>query len=357
MVIAIIGVLVALLLPAIQAAREAARRVQCVNHLKQIGLACNNVESTRGHLPSGGWNFFWSADPSRGYGKDQPGSWIFNILDQIEGGNTRALGSGLDPVTDRRGYKTATTQLASTPNSVFNCPSRRPAVTYIGQWNAIYVQTWLTSMARAEGYAKSDYAANAGNAITTDASVPGNAKLFIPSSYAEADSDTAPWSNTSVCEKTGDRRLDSNVPRCQNGVIYYRSEVQMRQIEDGTSNTYLVGEKWMPSDGYDGNNNQNTPGFSYGDNQSMYVGFDWDTHRAAWNPDENPNSEFSQPSQDRAGFGAVLPERRFGSAHSGGFNMVFVDGSVRTIGYEIDPLIHIALAVRFDGESVDSNSY
>jgi len=94
-VIAIIGILVALLLPAIQSAREAARRAQCANNLKQIGLACLNHVDTHKYWPSGGWGFDWTADSDRGYGPDQPGSWIFNVLDYVEEGNLRSIEKGL----------------------------------------------------------------------------------------------------------------------------------------------------------------------------------------------------------------------------------------------------------------------
>jgi prepilin-type N-terminal cleavage/methylation domain-containing protein len=55
-VMAIVGVLIAMLLPAVQAARESARRTQCVNHLKQVGLAVHSFESSYKHLPSSGNN-------------------------------------------------------------------------------------------------------------------------------------------------------------------------------------------------------------------------------------------------------------------------------------------------------------
>src|SRR4051794_15932841 len=53
LVVGIVGLLVALLLPAVQAAREAARRTQCANNLRQLGLACQNYVSVHGVFPLG----------------------------------------------------------------------------------------------------------------------------------------------------------------------------------------------------------------------------------------------------------------------------------------------------------------
>src|SRR5262245_18350688 len=79
-IIAIIGVLIALLLPAIQAARESARRQQCSNNLRQLAQAALNHHETAGHLPTGGWCRWWVGDPDRGFSKDQPGGWVFNLM-------------------------------------------------------------------------------------------------------------------------------------------------------------------------------------------------------------------------------------------------------------------------------------
>src|SRR5438046_2235683 len=94
-VIAIIGILVALLLPAVQAAREAARRTQCKNNIKQLSLGCLLHEDAHKYLPSGGWRDSYWADPNRGYGGKQPGSWYYNILAYIEEQALRDLGKGI----------------------------------------------------------------------------------------------------------------------------------------------------------------------------------------------------------------------------------------------------------------------
>ena len=74
-VITIIGILISLLLPAVQAAREAARRLQCQNNLKQIGLAIHNYENANGMFPPGGLS-----SKAGGYGF----SWLVRILPYIE---------------------------------------------------------------------------------------------------------------------------------------------------------------------------------------------------------------------------------------------------------------------------------
>ncbi len=91
-VITIIGIIVALTMPAIQAAREAARVAQCKNNCKQMAMGCLSHESLYKFLPSGGWGWQWAADPDRGNADMQPGGWHYNILPFIEQSDLHDLG-------------------------------------------------------------------------------------------------------------------------------------------------------------------------------------------------------------------------------------------------------------------------
>jgi prepilin-type N-terminal cleavage/methylation domain-containing protein/prepilin-type processing-associated H-X9-DG protein len=119
-VIAIIGALVALLLPAVQAARESARRISCLNNLKQIGLAFQNHHGSFNFFPSGGWD--WNTPPtfiggSPAVGAQQQAGWAYQILPFLEADNT-FRGSG---ATDNDRIISA----IGATNKTFFCPSRR----------------------------------------------------------------------------------------------------------------------------------------------------------------------------------------------------------------------------------------
>jgi prepilin-type N-terminal cleavage/methylation domain-containing protein len=112
-VIAIIGILVSLLLPAVQVAREAGRRMQCSNQLKQMSLAFHLHHDQFGRFPTGGWD--WDTPPSyQGttphIGSQQRAGWGFQVLPFLEANNTWLGGAEL---------------AISQTNPVFFCPSRR----------------------------------------------------------------------------------------------------------------------------------------------------------------------------------------------------------------------------------------
>jgi prepilin-type processing-associated H-X9-DG protein len=203
--------------------------------------------------------------------------------------------------------------------------------------------------------AKSDYAANSGASRQWD-TFDG---WFEPTSYAVAATGT--WTITSWCQSNPTAGvLNQNFQHCQTGVMYYRSEVKPSKITDGTSSTYLVGEKYLFPDAYEGiPAASGQPGYTLGENQGIYSGMEWDNHRVAFMPPGTgyPPSggstsnvrEYYQPRQDTLGYDNVAA---FGSAHSGGFNMAMCDGSVQTVSYDIDSDTHRFLAVRFDGEVI-----
>ncbi len=149
-VIAIIGALVALLLPAVEMAREASRRSACANNLRQQAVAVRLHEQTHQTFPTGGWKDYLG-DPDAGYGPKQPGGWIYNILSYLEEDNLRQLGRGLKDQPREQ----ALTTLMQTPIEVFYCPSRRLPRMYP------YTGVELKNAKPPKEVAKTDYAISA----------------------------------------------------------------------------------------------------------------------------------------------------------------------------------------------------
>jgi prepilin-type N-terminal cleavage/methylation domain-containing protein/prepilin-type processing-associated H-X9-DG protein len=287
-VIAIIGVLLALLLPAVQAIREAAARIKCANNLKQLSLGCLNHEATLRQLPTGGWGWDWSGDPDRGFNYRQPGGWAYNILPFVEQDNVYRMGAGLPPAAKRA----AITQRVAIPLPLFNCPSRRTGGPYANGWPVtLFDCDAVTQLARG------DYAANAGDQLL-DEFFPG------PPTLADGDNPGYPWPSTDGLS----------------GVIFQRSGLRLPQIRHGTSNTYLLGEKYLNPDSY-------TDGRDGADNESFYSGFDNDNSRCTYYP----------PRHDRPGSADTFS---FGSAHRAGLNMAYCDGSVQFVLFGVDPAVH-----------------
>lgn len=339
-VIAIIGILVALLLPAIQSAREAARRSQCQNNLKQLSLGFLNHEATHKFYPSGGWGFDWVGDADRGVGQSQPGGWVYNVLPYIEEQQIYDIGKGIpaNSPANLQAKRVANSQIISQPIPAFNCPTRRTAKVY-GNWCCNAVNSDGGEVARRGGTARTDYAANFGDAShCAGTSAKGSpcpcivfSQAFSPPTVRAIDLGTfTNWPDTSLVT----------------GIVFVRSEVKVGQITDGTSHTYAVGEKYLSPDFYESDTeNVRDPA----DDWSMYAGQQDDVVRTTH---YQPASAIElAPAQDRPGF-AVRTHWRFGSAHPGGYHMAMCDGSVHSYGYDIDPEVHRRMGNRMDGEPV-----
>ena len=150
------------------------------------------------------------------------------------------------------------------------------------------------------------------------------------------------WPNVAV---NGGGSFNGSSPAT--GISYLRSRVKISDITDGTSKTYMLGEKYLiPDHYYDGEEGA--------DNESMYCGYDNDNHRTTFYQAGNPPDH--QPMQDTPGWlGGTYA--CFGSAHANSLNMAFCDGSVQAVNYTIDPETHRRLGNRKDGLTIDAKKW
>ncbi len=331
-VITIIGILIALLLPAVQAAREAARQVQCKNNLKQLALGCLSHENAVKRFPTNGWGYYWTGDADRGTDWRQPGGWIYNVLPYIEQEALHDMGAGLPQAQKYAAH----TQRMSVPLSVLYCPTRRRAIAY--PW-AVLRSPVNADLPTTVG--RNDYAANGGD-YWTHSDHPTRALWRILTSGSGPIS-TAEVENPPGQMTSNARTTFANVARIATGVMYTGSLIKMADITDGTSNTYLAGEKYLNPDDY-------ATGLDGADNEDAFLGDNADVSR--WSG--HSPSILYPPLQDTPGY---LHERCFGSAHANGFQMALCDGSVRMVNYTINPEIHRRLCNRKDGLTIDGKAF
>lgn len=304
-VISIIGLMVGLLLPAVQYAREVSRRLECQNKIKQLSLGVLNFESDFRHLPSGGWGVNWAGLPNRGGGLDQPGGWIYSVLPYIEQGNLHAIG-GITPAD-----AAANTERAQTPLAVLHCPSRRTASLYplAYAWNPYYHDV-------SNEVARNDYAINGDTFLMYEADI---LRAGGPKSIA------------------GGSQFNWPDMRPANGLSAIHTIVRLSQVTDGLSNTLFIGEKHLPvMDYYSGKNN--------GDNEGAYSADGLDIARYGGFNKQYPLPPLSDRSDN------APPGTSFGSAHSSGIQASVLDGSVHHISFNIDGKLFSQLSARDDGQ-------
>ena len=375
-VISITGVLSALILPAIQAARESARVSHCRSNVSQLSKAMLQHEEKFGFFPTGGWSPLWLGVAERTADSSQPGGWTFGVLPHIEELATRDSVANATAATAAAAYQ----QLVASPIRAFACPSRRTAkplpVTGVGPFRtAAATQITLTSAVR------SDYAANGGSiagcppmkllskisgAVSNSAKIkvshvpPGNTdrcnELDLPYTAVVNGHSNHPYDRLGPCDgctaavdntvfspqdmSEGDawrraplaKRLelpDDGIPDFQDGFAHRMSRVTAGHIRDGMSNVYLIGEKFVPSDHY-------RTGTDAGDRSSLYSGYSSSSIRFGYEPPRNDERRGSHPNA-------------FGSGHRYTWTVAFGDGSVRGLSFDIDPALHKALSSRDDG--------
>ncbi len=319
-VISIIGVMMALLLTAVQAAREAARRMQCQSHLKQLGLAAHLFESSMKRFPAGGWGYQWPGYSDIQSPAGQPGSWTYTLLPYLEQTALHELGKYGDPDARRQADLQ---QRFLTPVPIYNCPSRRSGqpIPFDPTCSGCSLPRGATEPMTAS--VRGDYAVNIGDGVPSLHELLG-----WPFPYPGAGDGE---------EATGmfNRREWYNPPDDWSGISWLRHSVRIRDISDGTGNTFLFGEKHVVRSAYQ-------TGTDWGDNEPLYGGFNNDNHRST-----HPDWVYQRDHVNQMSFGS------FGSAHSSGANFVMVDGSVHHLAYSIDSELFRCLGNRHDGQAIE----
>jgi prepilin-type N-terminal cleavage/methylation domain-containing protein/prepilin-type processing-associated H-X9-DG protein len=332
-VISIIGVLVALLLPAVQSAREAARRAQCTNNLKQLGLALANYESAIGAYPPA-----YVGDPNAtgtAYGISYPDDNV-NTLPGFAWGTLLLPYAEQTPVSSSLNmnlpcWAPDNTTGATTKLAMFLCPS----VTGGDAPFALHRYT------------------NGNSGSPNDGGEFAPQVVFSRSHYVTNAGINQPWGRTKRYSYDFDTAepIPGAGPHVINGPFYRNSRTRVADVSDGLSNTVFLGEKSSILC------------------DSTWVGvvpYACTPPRPRWPSDPNSAGNLvgahSGPDiRDHPNVIIHAPNHPFGhtdemfAEHPGGANVLFGDGSVRFIKESIYPLTWVALSTRNQGEVISGD--
>jgi prepilin-type N-terminal cleavage/methylation domain-containing protein/prepilin-type processing-associated H-X9-DG protein len=333
-VIAIIGVLIALLLPAVQKVRNAAGRITCANNLKQIGLALQMYHDANGPLPAGvasGGVTYIATPADYPYGAAFPHncwSWMAQILPYVEQEN-------LYRQADAWSSGGALAQLQWWPWGGFWLTPPTPPNPALGT----EVRTW--SCPADSRTLQATYESLYGS----DAPTP-----ICFTSYLGVTGANDPPFGAASSSNPGLPPALNTAPVDADGVLFFRSQVRIMQITDGTSNTLLVGERppaanlsygwWFAGGGWDGSG---TGDVVLGARSNAY---------AASITDSNGNSlNCNKVGLQPGTVNNLCDQAHFWSMHPGGANFLFCDGSVHFLSYSANSVLP-QLATRAGGEVI-----
>ncbi|MEL7498370.1 MAG: DUF1559 domain-containing protein [Planctomycetota bacterium] len=333
-VIAIIGILIGMLLPAVQQVREAARRTQCLNNLRQIALAALNFESAHMAFPTAGGCSDAYHDPNQQnrplYGFQNAG-WMYQVLPFMEQNN-------LYEQRANDGWWGGTPSMVESPIESFNCPSRDERFCTQGLFTIRL----------------NDYAGVMGPHTDENGDVPNYGLTFSQWDSPNPEERNTVW--TGIIVKGGHARTGG----VSSPEVTKYSDVGFGSITDGSSNTIMFMEKAVNSRHYNfTRDNQYKDWWDTG----YYHTADFSTMRFFSLPSSTAwfgSAEFglisdtwNRPSDWIDGWSdGRTRELGFGSAHPSTTNAVFGDGSTHSVTNKTNTLVLIRLGKRADGFGV-----
>ena len=331
-VIAIIGILIGMLLPAVQSVREAARRTTCLNNMRQIGLAAINFSTAKMRFPNNGGNSFAIFNDNRGelFRTTESAPWTFQILPYMEQENlfNRRLSEGF---TGEGGVGGIMRELGL---QGFICASRGQRL-YSGDLGGpIEVQGGDYASVTAPTGSLANF--GGGQLIAGHTRNP-NTRFTDPREGEDSDAfvDERDLLWTGMITKGFVSKYEENIPNDPRKF----PKVTGSSIGDGLSNTLMFSEKAVSIDSYSGG--IELPGEGLGLFQPGQGGPS--RGNSVESPEEFGGATFRHvafPVNDRQVAGlsshADLGYKRVGSAHPGDFNIVNGDGSTHTVEIKLD---------------------